>query len=174
MKRSLPIVLLSVSVFGYAVLNVQKPKTSTAKINFGRDVVPILSQKCYKCHGPDAAKAAANLRLDLLSSRAITKGSPDKSLLIHRVSDKNPGSRMPPEDSGVKPLKESEIAILRQWISQGATYEKHWSYVPPTMPSLPKVSNSTWSRNPLDRLILAKLESSGLKPEPEADRDTLA
>ncbi len=174
MKRSLPIVLLSVSVFGYAVLNVQKPKTSTAKINFGRDVVPILSQKCYKCHGPDAAKAAANLRLDMLSSRAITKGSPDKSLMIHRVTDKNPGSRMPPEDSGVKPLKKSEIAILRQWITQGATYEKHWSYVPPTMPSLPKVSNSTWSRNPLDRFVLAKLEGSGLKPEPEADRDTLA
>ena len=152
----------------------QTPNPPKTKVNFGRDVVPILGQKCYKCHGPDAAKAAANLRLDMFSSRAITKGSPNKSLLIHRVSDKNPGSRMPPEDSGVKPLNESEIRIIRQWISQGAGYEKHWSYIPPTMPALPKVSNLTWSHSPLDQFVLAKLEKSGLKPEPEADRDTLA
>ena len=174
MKRSLPLFGLSISVFAYAMVGIQAHKPAPLTVNFDRDVLPILSQHCYKCHGPDATKAAAGLRLDSFSSLAITKGSPEKSLLIHRVSDKNPGSRMPPEDSGVKPLKANEIAIISQWIRQGAVYEKHWSYVPPAMPKLPAVKNLAWCKSPLDRFVLAKLEASNLKPEAEADRNTLA
>ncbi len=174
MKRSIPFFGLCISVFAYALAGHQAPTSSPKLVNFDRDVLPILSQHCYKCHGPDATKAAAGLRLDSFSSVAIAKGSPEKSLLIHRVSDKNPGSRMPPEDSGVKPLKPNEIAIISQWIKQGAQYEKHWSYIPPTMPKMPVVKNLTWSKNPMDRFVLAKLEGTNLKPEPEADKDTLA
>ena len=174
MKRSLPIFGLSLSVFAYAMVGNQAPKSAPAAVNFDRDVLPILSQHCYKCHGPDAAKAAAGLRLDSYSSVAITKGSPEKSLLIHRVSDKNPGSRMPPEDSGVKPLKANEIAVISQWIRQGAVYEKHWSYVAPTLPMLPKVKNAAWCKSPLDQFVLTKLETANLEPEPEADKNTLA
>jgi hypothetical protein len=174
MKRSLPIFVMSVSVFAYAVVSNQAPKSAAEKVNFDQEVLPILSQHCYKCHGPDATKAAAGLRLDSFSTQAITKGSPDKSVLIHRVSDKNPGSRMPPDDSGVKPLKPNEVEILRRWIQQGAVYEKHWSYVPPTMPIVPIVKNQAWCKGTLDKFVVSKLEAAGLSPEPEADRDTLA
>ncbi|MEI8282445.1 MAG: c-type cytochrome domain-containing protein, partial [Armatimonadota bacterium] len=116
MKRSIPLFGLCISVFAYPLAGHQTSATPPKSVNFDRDVLPILSQHCYKCHGPDAAKAAAGLRLDSFSSVAIAKGFPEKSLLIHRVSDKNPGSRMPPEDSGVKPLKPNEIAIIAQWI----------------------------------------------------------
>ena len=174
MKRSLPLFGMSISVFAYAMVGSQAPKPAPAGVNFDRDVLPILSQHCYKCHGPDAAKAAAGLRLDSYSSIAITKGSPETSLLIHRVSDKDPANRMPPQDSGVKPLKPAEIAIISQWIWQGAVYEKHWSYVVPTMPKMPTVNNLTWCKSPLDQFILAKLDSANLKPEPEADKNILA
>ena len=177
MKRSLPNLGLSLFVLAYAFVGAQTPVPTVAapkNVNFDRDVLPILSSHCYKCHGPDATKAAAGLRLDLANNAAIIKGKPEKSLLIHRVSEKDPANRMPPEDSGVKPLKPNEIAIISQWIRQGAAYEKHWSYVPPTMPKAPILKNKTWAKNPLDQFVLAKLEAANLKPEPEADKNTLA
>jgi hypothetical protein len=174
MKRTFLCFGLSVSVLAFAFMNDQAATVAPKSVNFDRDVLPILSSHCYKCHGPDATKAAAGLRLDSFSAVAISKGSPEKSLLIHRVSDKDAASRMPPEDSGVKPLKSNEIAIISQWIRQGAPYEKHWSYVPPVMPKTPRVENKTWPKNPLDQFILSKLEAAGMKPEPEADKNTLA
>ncbi len=167
----------SLGVFGYSLVSTQGsgPKRD---VNFDRDVMPILSQHCYKCHGPDAAKAAAGLRLDLYAAAtkqgAIVPGKPEKSLVIERVSDEDPGNRMPPQDSGVKPLTAQQIETVREWIRQGAKYEKHWSYIPPTMPLIPKVSDSKWGKNLIDAFVMAKLDASGLKPEPEADKDTLA
>jgi len=176
MKLSAPLLLLSVGAFGFGVFS--QPTLPPRDVNFDRDVMPILSQHCYKCHGPDAAKAAAGLRLDSLAGAAtddaIVPGKPEKSLLIERVSEKDPAMRMPPQDSGVKPLTEEQIETVRAWIKQGARYEKHWSYVAPTMPALPAVSNPQWCRNPIDRFVLAKMDAAGIKPEPEADRDTLA
>ncbi len=173
MKSAIPFALVS---FGALALGLASPWSAqpTAKVVFGRDVMPILGQRCFKCHGPDAATVAAGLRLDSAkgAARVLVPGHPEKSELIHRVSSKD--DRMPPPDSGVKPLTEDQIQTLKTWIKQGAPYEKHWAYVPPKMPLLPKVQNTTWEKNPIDRFVHAKLEAANLKPEPEADKDTLA
>lgn len=179
MKSSIPFLLASLSVLGYGAVASQgakpakSPKPPKPEVVFGRDVMPILGQRCFKCHGPDAATVAAGLRLDS-ANRAIVPGAPHKSLLIARVSAKAPAMRMPPQDSGVKPLTPAEIETLRAWITQGARYEKHWAFTAPKMPTPPVVKNASWPKNPIDQFVLAKLESAGLKPEPEADRDTLA
>jgi len=182
MKPSAHLFLISLGVFGYAAFAEQTTTANKRQINFGRDVKPILSEHCFKCHGPDAASAAAGLRLDsfegatkLLGDGAgIVPGDPLKSHLIARVSEKEPAMRMPPQDSGMKPLTADQIDILRTWISQGAKYAKHWSFVPPQMPAIPKVSDEKWCRNLIDKFVLAKLDEAQLKPEAEADRDTLA
>ena len=182
MKSSWLYSLLPFGVLGYAVAAGQAPRPVVAPVNFSRDVKPILSQHCFKCHGPDVAKAAAGLRLDSLEGAskalgdgsAIVPGNPDKSVLLQRVAATIKDMRMPPADSGVTPLTSEQIATLRAWIGAGARYEKHWSFIPPTMPTTPKVSDPRWCKNPIDRFVLAKLDTAGLKPEPEADRDTLA
>jgi hypothetical protein len=182
MKPLLPILPFSIAILGYACLSAQTSPPKKLEVNFGRDVRPILSQHCFKCHGPDASKAAAGLRLDsfegatthLGDGAAIVPKSPEKSRLLAKVSESDPNLRMPPPDAGVPPLTPDQIVILRTWISEGARYEKHWAFVPPTMPAVPKVSDPAWCRNLIDRFVLAKLDEEGLKPEPEADRDTLA
>lgn len=167
------LVSLSTLAFGIGY----QPASPPREVYFGRDVVPILS-RCFKCHGFDVAKAAGGLRLDTFAeatkNKAIVPGSPAKSLLIQRASSKDPDLHMPPKDSGVKSFTASELETLRTWIKAGAKYEKHWAYVPPKMPALPKVSNPLWAKNLLDTFVLAKLDEAKLKPEPEADRDTLA
>ncbi|MBI1335168.1 MAG: DUF1553 domain-containing protein [Armatimonadetes bacterium] len=176
MKLTLSLFSLALAIAGVAWPISQK----TAKVepvNFDKDVRPILSEHCFRCHGPDVEAAASGLRLDSFegaTKKAVVPGQPDHSLLIERVSAKDPDDRMPPSDSGVKPLTPAQIETLKTWISQGAKYEKHWSYVPPTMPTIPPVSDPKWVKNPVDRFVMAKLDAAGLKPEPEADRDTLA
>ena len=180
MKSSWLYSLIPFSLFGYAVAANQQPKP--AAVNFSRDVKPILSQHCYKCHGPDVAKAAAGLRLDsfegasklLGDGAAVVPGTPDKSLLLKRVAATDKDMRMPPEGSGVTALTPEQVQILREWIASGAKYETHWSFIAPKMAAQPNVSDPRWCKNPIDRFVLAKLDASGLKPEPEADRDTLA
>lgn len=182
MKPTLPLCLLSATVFGYAATAHHSAPTAPPDLDFDRDVRPIISQHCFKCHGPDAAKAAAGLRLDsfagatkhLFDGSAIVPGDPDHSILLRRVSAPSPDDRMPPQGSGVQPLSTAEIATLRAWIASGAKYERHWSFIPPEMPEIPKVGDPGWCRNLIDRFVLAKLDAAGLKPEPEADRDTLA
>jgi len=182
MKLSFALFPVSLVLFGYALSPSQSAPKKAKEVSFGRDVRPILSEHCFKCHGPDVQTAAAGLRLDsfadattnLGDGAAIVAGNPGKSHLLARVSDPDPENRMPPKDSGVKALTKEQIEVLRTWISQGAKYEKHWSFIPPAMPTIPKVSNPTWGKNLIDRFVLAKLEESGLKPEPEADVDSLA
>jgi hypothetical protein len=184
MKPSLSLLAVSLGTFvAAAAMSPQKNSQQAGdEINFGRDVRPILSQHCFKCHGPDVAQAASGLRLDIFAGAtkklgdgfAIVPQHPEESLLLKRVSEKQPEDRMPPPDSGAKPLTPAEIEILRKWIGAGARYEKHWAYVAPAMPNLPEVQDRAWCRNSIDRFVLAKLEAAGLKPEPEADRDTLA
>lgn len=182
MKTSTPLFSISLALFGYAALSSQGVPPKTPEVSFGRDVRPILSEHCFKCHGPDVGTAAAGLRLDsfenatkrLGDGAAIVPGNLKASLLLDRVAAHDPEMRMPPSDSGMSPLTPAQIELLRTWIGQGARYEKHWAFVPPTMPRLPVVSNPPWARNPIDRFVLARLDAAGLKPEPEADRDTLA
>ncbi len=158
-------------------LNSEDKADKSGPINFNRDVKPILSEHCFKCHGPDAATLFGNLRLDKFESatkRAIVPGKPDESMLMIRVSHPEKAFQMPPKDSGVQPLTPAQKEILRKWIASGAKYEEHWSFVPPKKPVLPHVSDYRWVRNPVDRFVLNQLDKAGLKPEPEADKATLA
>jgi hypothetical protein len=137
-------------------------------VEFNRDVRPILSDKCFTCHGPDAAAKKVPFRLD--SEAAAKAVSPSE--LVRRITAPNPAQRMPPVYSGLK-LSEQEIDTLRTWVAQGAKWEKHWSFIPPRKPALPEVKNRNWPRNPIDNFILARLEREGLQPSPEADKETL-
>jgi hypothetical protein len=152
-----------------------------ASVSFNRDIRPILSDRCFACHGFDAKKREAGLRLDLREAAlaggdsgepAIVPGDPKASLLFQRVSSKDPDEVMPPE-SLHKPLAPADIEIVTRWIEEGAAYEPHWAFIPPTMPDVPPVKDADWPRTTIDRFVLAKLEAGGLSPSPEADRRTL-
>jgi hypothetical protein len=133
-------------------------------IQFNRDVRPILSGKCYSCHRPDAVAKGIRQQLDSEASakaerggkRAIVDGDPDASLLIHRITSKDPRLRMPAPSSGLK-LTNEEIETLRTWIAQGAKWEKHWSFIPPVRPELPVVMNAAWPRKPIDFFVVKRL-----------------
>lgn len=159
----------------------QSVQQSARRIDFNRDVRPILSDKCFACHGPDAANLKIKLRLDSEAAatadlgrdrRAIVPGDAEKSLLVQRIAHSDEAMRMPPSDSGRK-LTAAEIELLTEWIRQGARWQQHWSFVTPTRPALPSVKNSAWPKNAIDSFVLAKLEAEGLQPSPEADRATL-
>lgn len=164
-----------------APIHESKPAKSR-KVDFNRDVRPILSEHCYRCHGPDAAAVAADLRLDLHDSatadrggyRAITPGDVDASLAFQRASSSDADLRMPPESSGMTPLNENEIAVLKAWIEGGAEYRPHWAFVSPEEPTAPVVNARAWVRRPLDTFVLAALEEENLAPEERADLRTLA
>jgi hypothetical protein len=130
-------------------------------VSFNQHVRPILSDKCYACHGPDSANAQSKLRLD-------QPGHDRGADILKRVTSKSPVLRMPPQYAGKDPLSPAEIDTLRRWIDAGAPYESHWSFSPPARPPLPDVRDSKWVRNPIDRFILARLEQEGLAPSPEA------
>ncbi|HWB96083.1 MAG TPA: DUF1549 domain-containing protein, partial [Bryobacteraceae bacterium] len=149
-------------------------------IEFNRDIRPILSDKCYTCHGPDSANRKSRLRFDreadakqdLGGHFAIVPGKPDQSEMVRRISSPNKGLRMPPVYTGTS-LTPREIEAIRSWIEQGARWEKHWSFLTPRRPELPVVKNRTWVKNPVDAFVLARLEKEGLAPSPEAGRATL-
>ena len=152
----------------------------SGRIDFDRDVRPILSENCFACHGFDANKRQAGLRLDVpeialhrlpSGQTAIVPSNPAASELVARITTNTP-LHMPPVDSGKK-LTAAQIAILRRWIQAGAHYAQHWAFVPPKRPPLPAVKQKAWPQNPVDRFILARLEQAGLTPSPEADRRTL-
>jgi hypothetical protein len=158
----------------------ETPSGANQPVDFNRDVKPILSNICYKCHGPDAAERkggskAHPLRLDTEEgalvlnggTAAIVPGHPEKSELITRIASKDEDQIMPPLKSG-KPLPAHEIEVLKRWIAQGGKYARHWSYVKPYRPALPEVKDKAWPRNAIDSFILARLEKEGLKPQAEA------
>jgi hypothetical protein len=145
---------------------------------FNRDIRPILAETCFPCHGPDSAARKAGLRLDrrdaAIDAGAIAPGDLDGSSLVERL-------RLPADDEGLMPpasshkvLSEEQKTLLERWVANGAEYEPHWSFIAPQRPQPPPVQNTAWVRNPIDQFILAKLESLGLEPAPEADRRTLA
>ncbi|NDD65529.1 MAG: DUF1549 domain-containing protein, partial [Acidobacteria bacterium] len=150
-------------------------------IRFNRDIRPILSDRCYSCHGPDAASRKSRLRLDSEAGavadlgegrRAIRPGDPQGSELIQRITSSDPALRMPPAASNHQ-LTATEITLLTEWVRQGAKWEPHWAFIAPDRPALPQVRNRSWVRNEIDRFVLAKLEQSGVEPSPEADRASL-
>ena len=163
-----------------------------AQVDFTRDIQPILQSQCYECHG--AEKARGRLRLDRRAAAleggatgaAVIPGNSEGSLLIRRVLGLDDEERMPKDGD---PLPEAQIALLRAWIDQGATWPEqpgastesaatrsepeHWAYRAPTRPPLPEVKGSRWVRSPIDRFVLARLEKEGLAPAPEATLETL-
>ncbi len=152
----------------------------TEAVDYDRDVRPIIADACFKCHGFDDRQRQAGLRLDtqtgayarLASGRtAIVPGKPSASEAVRRMLDTGP-IHMPPSGSG-KRVSTAQVRQIQSWISQGGHYTHHWAFVPPVQPPLPHVKASIWVRNPIDRLILARLEREGMKPSPQADRATL-
>ncbi|MEQ1935612.1 MAG: c-type cytochrome domain-containing protein, partial [Fimbriimonadaceae bacterium] len=151
-------------------------KSGPQAVVFGRDILPILSDKCFKCHGPDAGSRMADLRLDnsegAFANRggrfAIVPGKPASSLLVERINHKD--SPMPPLASG-KSLTEAERTLIAKWIEQGAKYGKLWSFEPlPKSVPVPKVAGN-WPKDDLDRFILDRLNREKLKPCPAAPRE---
>jgi hypothetical protein len=149
-------------------------------IDFNRDIRPILSDTCFKCHGFDPTTRKANLRLDTAAGAtadlggyaAIVPGKPDQSAALQRMVAHEPDELMPPIKSGLK-VTDRQIALVRKWIEQGAPYKSHWAYIAPQRPPVPAVGNGGWVRNPIDAFVLARLEREGLSPSAEADRATL-
>jgi hypothetical protein len=147
------------------------------RVEYNRDVRPILAENCFACHGPDSAARKANLRLDqrdaALKKEAFVPGKPADSELVSRITSADADEVMPPPGSHKK-LTPTQKDLLTRWVAQGAEYQPHWSLIAPTRPPLPVVKNAGWVRNPIDRFVLARLEAEGLTPAPEADRRTLA
>ncbi len=147
-------------------------------VDFRRDIRPILSDKCFQCHGPDASRES-DLRLDQEQSvkalhdgvAAVVPHEVERSLLYQRITTDDDDLRMPPSESG-KSLTPREVELLRAWIEQGAEWAGHWSFEPLLAPSVP-LSDGGWSRNAIDDFILQKMSRAGLKPSPEVDRRTL-
>ena len=151
-------------------------------VDYNVHVKPILSDRCYKCHGPDAKARQAGLNLSdeseakeaVLESggHAIVPGSPRRSKLYRRITARDADKRMPPAESNLS-LAPNEIALLNRWIRQGAAWKPHWAFIAPRPQSLPAVQDSTWPRRGLDYFVLARLEREGRTPSAEAARETL-
>lgn len=149
--------------------------------SFTRDIKPLLSERCIRCHGPDADERQGGgdegLRLDTAESAtadlggyaAIVPGKPDESEMLSRLTTTDPDLRMPPPGAG-QAFTDAEVAAVSEWIAAGADYEPHWSYVPPVRPPLPEVADASWARTPIDRFVLARLDAEGIAPQPQASR----
>ncbi|HVT92124.1 MAG TPA: DUF1553 domain-containing protein [Bryobacteraceae bacterium] len=170
---SLALPVLAVMTTGLAA---QGAPSGAANVEFNRDIRPILSDKCYACHGPDKGNRQAGLRLDVEETAKgkladgripVVPGEPEKSEVFRRISSDNKGIRMPPAYSGHDKLSAHDIGLIRQWIAEGAPWQKHWAYIPPVKPEIPA------SANAIDYLVRQRLEREGLKPAPRADKPTL-
>jgi hypothetical protein len=165
------------SISACALLSVHT-LSGAQEISFNRDIRPILSDRCYACHGPDQQKRTTELRFDTeagakqdLGGRfAIVPGDPSKSGIVERITSTKPALRMP---LGGPKLTDQEVDLIRRWIEQGAKWEKHWSLIAPERPSIPEVKQNQWPKNAIDSFVLQRLEREGLNPSAEADRATL-
>jgi hypothetical protein len=145
-------------------------------VDFNRDIQPILSEHCWACHGPDEATRKGRLRLDTedgAKAEVVVPGRPEESELIARVVTGDSIDLMPPPEAGKERLSAEQVALLEQWIREGAPWAKHWAFERVRRPVLPEVGHAGWVRNEVDRFVLARLEAEGLLPQPEADRETL-
>lgn len=169
-----------ICVAGVVLAAVADVVTAAEAPNFNRDIRPLLSDRCFFCHGPDETHREADLRLDLHDrladdrdgSPVIVPGDPAAGLLMERITTDDPDLRMPPQDSG-KSLSAEEVQLLRDWIEQGAETTAHWAFVPPAAHETPTPERRDWSASWIDDFILARLEQRGLEPSPAADPVTL-
>lgn len=181
MIRRFAIFGVSIGLFTTGALWATPHSAAPKKIDYNRDIRPILADKCFKCHGQDPKAVQAGLNLSERSSAtqplkdrktAIVPGNPESSELMRRVKATDPDDIMPPPQSH-KTLSPEDKAILQRWIAEGAEYKPHWAFVPPIRPALPPVRNANWPRNDIDRFILARIEEEGLQPSSQADKETL-
>ena len=174
----LPILCCAICLAG--TLGVEEAR-SAEKVDFIRDIRPILSNTCFKCHGFDDKTRQANLRLDLAEGAtaktdsgavAIVPGKSGESEIVRRLTAADASERMPPADSG-KSVTPEQIELIKRWIDEGAEFKPHWSFVTPSRPAVPEVEQKQAIRNPIDNFVLARLEKEGLAPSPAADKVTL-
>jgi hypothetical protein len=179
MRKGCPTVFCRLTAFVPAViagLSATCGASEPRSVDFTRDVRPILADKCFHCHGPDPESREADMRLDLWEStddilgaeQVIVPSEPDESELVVRITAEDADMRMPPADSG-KSLTPQQIETLRNWVAQGAPYKQHWAFVPPVRPAEPRVDDSKWVQNPIDRFVMARLEQEQLAASPPAD-----
>ncbi len=152
------------------------------RLSFNRDIRPLLSDRCFACHGPDEKRREAELRLDTREDAvrerdgrfAIAPNAPDRSQILARILSADPEEIMPPPSAKKPRFTAAEIATLKQWIAEGATYEGHWAFLPPKKVPLPAVRHLSTLRGPLDAFVVAPLEERAIAPSPPTDRPTLA
>lgn len=160
-----------------------KEQKMPEEVSYNFDIRPILSDKCLACHGPDANKREAGLRLDVAENafqalkenpkaHALVAGKPELSQAYLRIATTDTALLMPPPASNLK-LSQHEIKLIKKWIKQGAKYEKHWAFVAPKKPALPEVEMKEWPKNEIDYFVLQKQEQKGVVPNEEADKERL-
>jgi hypothetical protein len=153
------------------------------KVDFNYHIKPILSDRCFACHGPDKNARSTNFRLDTEEGalaalqesngeKALVPGDPHNSEIFRRIISADPEYRMPPPESNLQ-ISEREIALIAKWIEQGAEWKKHWSFIPPEEQNIPDAGKSDWVKNPVDHFILARLKQEGLQPSHAADKEQL-
>ena len=153
----------------------------SGKVDFSREILPIISDNCFKCHGPDANTRETDMRLDTREGVfgdlgggyfPIVPGKPDQSEIIWHISTDDEDDLMPPIESELS-LSSEEKSLFRQWIEEGAEWKGHWSFEPVIRPELPEVTYKNWPRNGIDHFVISKLTEQGFSPSPEADKTTL-
>ena len=171
--------LLAIAIASSAGLNARAADDSA--VDYNRDIRPILADTCYKCHGPDGNQRQADLRMDVESvvglkldggHTAIVAGSAATSVVVARITSRDPETRMPPRESG-KSLTPVQIELITKWVDQGAKWQGHWAFQPPTRPTPPTADLPGWRSNPIDAFVLSRLRSEGLTPSPRASREAL-
>src|SRR5262245_33511493 len=169
------------SLLAVVTRGISAAEPAEAKVDFNRDIRPILSDVCFQCHGPDKNQRKADLRLDVKEDvykdrggyALVQPGKLDDSELYARLIDTDEKQRMPPLNA-LRQLTKTEIDLFKRWIEQGAEWQGHWAYVKPDRPAVPKVADDgKFVRNEIDRFVLQKLREKGMSPAPEADRVTL-
>jgi len=178
------IVIAIAVVASFFVYGKNKPKEKLpAYVDFNIHIRPILSDRCFKCHGPDARQRKADLRLDIADSAfaalkdspgmfAIVPGKPEESQVYHRIISEDTAELMPPPSSNLV-LSEYEKQLIEKWIKQGAEYKPHWAFIAPQPQQIPETENKKWAKNEIDNFIIAKMESMGLSPNEQADKERL-
>jgi hypothetical protein len=177
-------VIFAVVFFGSSCFQQDNKEKLPGQVSYNFHIRPILSDKCFKCHGPDANKRQAHLRLDIADSAyaplvetkgafAIVPGKPGQSELYKRIASTDTSYMMPDPESHLGALSDYEIRLFRKWIEQGARYERHWAFTPPVKGPLPEVSHKNWTKNEIDFFVLHKMEEKGLSPNEEADKERL-
>ena len=158
-------------------------KIELTGVDFNFDVKPILSDKCYTCHGPDDKARKANLRLDIESGfykslednpnhYVINKNNPEKSEILNRINSENASYVMPPPESNLK-LSDREKEVLKKWVDQGGNWEPHWAYTKPKLPNVPEIDKENWASNEIDYFIAKKLKSVGMTPSEKEEKEIL-